>query len=139
MSIATERWAQEGHFFPYKTNNVIIVEIFAICAALETALSQIRDLQSTAEQSEDEIHQPTQSRGKVTVFSDSIDALQLIDSYYPSTGSRNLSQKARAFYYRGEIQTVFKHTHELCRLGVQVELHLVPGHNYIPGNVQAHQ
>ena len=106
-------------------------EIMAIAMALEIAIARISQVQASLPTSEVILQDRDKICHTVQVFSDSEEALQFIGCY-PSKLTRKPIHSQQA-------HMVLSHTTTLRELGAVVELHLVPGHNGVPGNILAHR
>jgi hypothetical protein len=127
-------WDGQGFPLPYQTNSSTLTELFAIGHALEIAVDQLKELQGLASQAFcDEGHDVQIQPGyRVFVFTDSSGALDVLQDGRPK-------RRASAELWDDYIHKCVKHHSELRRLGADVQLRLVPGHNGVPGNEEAHR
>ncbi|KAJ5177222.1 uncharacterized protein N7482_003099 [Penicillium canariense] len=122
---ATTGWNTEGFPYPRSIQNCEVVEMFAIAHALKRAVNEVKKFQIYTAQGPQ-----LQLTHEVLVFTDSIGALVSI--------SKDALGNHRNPYCE-QAHVVIDYSIQLHKLGVHVELHLVPGHHKVPGNEQAHR
>lgn len=129
-SAQSEPWETAAYPWPQPTNDTTLVELFAVERALAIAIEQVTKAQQDAFEEfcrgSKEIE--VQPDYRVMVFTDSDGAL---DRLRTETSLRSSSRTWDLVY------GCIRHYEGLERLGVAVELHLVPGHRGVPGNIEA--
>ncbi|KAJ5381937.1 uncharacterized protein N7496_004365 [Penicillium cataractarum] len=121
----SSKWMTEGHPYPYLTQNTEVVEMFAIAHALRRAVDEVRQARSRVTGGPH-----LQVTHEVFVFTDSLGALN------------SIKEDAWGFHTLGKCEqahTIIDYSIELRSLGARLELHLVPGHSNVPGNMEAHR
>ncbi|KAF3395798.1 hypothetical protein F1880_006601 [Penicillium rolfsii] len=117
-------WKAQGFPYPHLTTSTEVVEMFAIAQALKRAVDDVKQSQGDAVKDLD-----VQITHEVFVFTDSINALTRVENDAQGNHARKTSQQALSIIE----YSIIPHD-----LGAKVELHLVPGHNGVPGNTRAH-
>lgn len=118
------RWTGQGRHFPWKTSNSSLVELYAIDCALEIATKEI--LETDSEERTGKTHE-------LLIFSDSQPVLLCINKFKlprPPSSKKHLGRDRL-------LQSVRERGEALERRGVNLELHWVPGHAQVLGNVLA--
>lgn len=118
-------WQAEGFPYPYCIQSTDVVEMFAMAHALKRAIDEVEWLLGGISDGPQ-----LQIRHEVYVFTDSVGALTQVKKDSLGYHTPQTCQQAH---------TIIDFSVKLHDLGVKVELHLVPGHNSVPGNVQAHR
>lgn len=131
----------KGAFFPFSSDDMAAIELFAIASALKFAIQDIEMPHADSRPSwgkRDWLlnprHEPTHSpmhkmQKELFVFSDQKEALERLagERLIPSTG-----------YIAEQVADVCHLSNVLATKGIHVELHYSPGHSGIAGNIAAH-
>lgn len=118
-------WKTEGYPYPYPIQSTEVAEMFAIAHALRRAVDEVRQARSRVMGVSH-----LQVTHEVFVFTDSLTALTCVKNC------------AWGFHITGRCEqahTIIDYSIELRGLGARLELHLVPGHSDVPGNMEAHR
>lgn len=130
-----KEWDGKGYPLPYKTNCSVLTEVFAISHALEIAVDQLKSLRCLASKAfcDEGCEVQIQPEYRVFVFTNSREALDIIRSGRPMRGREAVES------WHDYIHKCIRHYNELRQLGANIQLRLVPGHNGVPGNEEAHK
>jgi ribonuclease HI len=120
------QWVSEGFPYPFYTQSTEVVEMFAIAHALKRAIHDIR--QSLDGDAMERYH--FQVTHEVFVFTDSVGALTAVEN---DAWGRHTSGNCK------QAHEIIEYSIKLHNLGAKLGLHLVPGHQGVPGNMEAHR
>jgi ribonuclease HI len=122
-------WGEKEKLFDHPIFCGTFMELYAIDYALEMATKEIFEIGSL------DLKAQRQRTRKVLIFSDSQGALQAIKKFKPHGSPRN----HKKFGQSDLIRSVMAYGESLRRIGVDPELHWVPGHSGVLGNTLADQ
>ncbi|KAJ6112507.1 hypothetical protein N7512_007831 [Penicillium capsulatum] len=132
-NMAKNKWQGQGFESLHLPADSETTEIFAVAKAFELATEHIKSVMLAAG--------PAAAAQKcVLVFSDSGAALTRIDKYEMSTGVGAYAKRQKGIgipRFKDVLDLVMINARTLRVLDTKIELHLVPGHSKVPGNVQA--
>ncbi|KAJ6007454.1 hypothetical protein N7540_011430 [Penicillium herquei] len=120
-----DNWKSLKRRIPYDTRDSNLPEIMAVSMAMDKAVDLVRAARSTRN---------TALQDEVFIFTDSTFTIRVVKSAWRG----NRGARRGWYYIRPWVDELLESYGKLRTMGVRVELHWVPGHHGVEGNMMAH-